>query len=267
MHRLRYLLLLIPIVFAIPQTSYAQAIYGGRAYSAPVCNSPNCAMCAQIRAQLQAQRASVWTSPPPTPNVSTTAQEYETVQVPVVTQVKRCNGVSCWYESVTTYRTERRPVRRAVKATAGAVGSLLRVTQLVPTPQDAVVAMLKLAAPKRHEVLYDLGCGDGRVLIAATSGYGCRSVGIELNTESFKLAADRIDAFGLADKIRLYQGDVLGYRYDQADIVTMYLYPELMAQVLERLRPGTRVISYLHPIPRGKKYTVDNYTFYAWTVE
>lgn len=259
MHRLRYLLLLIPIVFAIPQTSYAQAIYGGRAYSAPVCNSPNCAMCAQIRAQLNAQRY--------TPAASTTTLEYETVQVPVVTQVKRCNGVSCWYESVTTYRTERRPVRRAVRAAAGAVGSLLRVTELVPTPQDAVVAMLKLAAPKRHEVLYDLGCGDGRVLIAATSGYGCRSVGIELNTESFKLAADRIDAFGLADKIRLYQGDVLGYRYDQADIVTMYLYPELMAKVLARLRPGTRVISYLHPIPRGKQYTVDNYTFYVWTVE
>lgn len=277
MQRKRYwclLVMLVAVAFAVPpERAQAQAVYRGRAYNAPVCSNPNCGMCNQIRAQLQSQQSQQQQTYTPSYPVNVTiptatdATDYELIQVPVVTQVKRCNGVTCWYENVTTYRTERRPVARAVKAVATAAANLLRVTDLVPTPHDAVVELVALAAPKSTEVLYDLGCGDGRVLIAAASGYGCRAVGVELNPVSFREAADRVDGFGLAARIKLYQGDVLAYSYPDADVVTMYLYPELMERVMRRLRPGTRVVSYLHPIPGGKKTTVGSHTFYTWTVQ
>lgn len=229
-----------------------QAVWGNQAYNHPLCNSPTCAMCNSIRAQLQPRY--IQTKP---------EIDYEIVQVPVVQRVKHCNGRTCWYENVTTYRTERRPIRRAAQAAV----NLLRMTELVPMPQDAVAAMLSVVEPTQGEVLYDLGCGDGRVLVAATAKYGCRSVGVELNTATFKLAAERVDSAGLADKIKLYQGDVLSYSYPEADVVTMYLYPELMAKVLKKLRRGTRVVSYLHPIPGGVKHVVNNHTFYTWVVQ
>lgn len=268
---LRHLIILAALLIAVPSVAHAQAVWGNQAYSHPLCSNPMCEMCwgpNGIAAQLRAQQSAVV----PTQTVVSESVEYETVQVPVVTKVKRCNGISCWWEDVTTYRTERRPIRNALKAARNLVDKatpridMLRVTELVPTPQEAVVAMLAIARPKPSEVLYDLGCGDGRVLVEATWSYGCRSVGIELNQESFKAAADRVDSFGFADKIRLYQGDVLNYTYEHADVVTLYLYPELMLRVLPRLRPGTRVISYIHPIDGGTKIVVRGYTFYTWTV-
>jgi len=269
---LRYIIIVVSLLFTAPQEARAQAVWGNQLYGHTLCQNPTCDMCwgpNGIAAQLRAQQ-SVSVVP------SQATVEYETVQVPVVTQVKRCNGVTCWYESVTTYRTERRPVRNTVKAAAKVVRDvadvatpridMLRVTDLVPTPQDAVVEMLALAELKPTDVLYDLGCGDGRVLVAASSGYGCRSVGVELNADSFRQAASRIEKAGLSGKIRIYQGDVLSYSYPEADVVTMYLYPELMAKVLKQLRRGTRVVSYLHPIPGGVKHVVNNHTFYTWVV-
>lgn len=242
-------ILLVLIVFALPSQVEAQAVYKGRTYNAPVCNSPNCAMCNYIRAQLQA----------PVISTAHTATEYETIQVPY--QVKHCNGRTCWYE--TRYRTERRPIRKTIKAAL----DMLRITDLAPTPREAVTAMLELANPQSNEVLYDLGCGDGRVLVAAVSGYGCRAVGVELNPESFQLATNLVTGFNLTDKVRLYEGDVLNYTYEQADIVTMYLYPELIEKILPKLRKGTRIISYLHPLPGGNKVVSKGYVFYTLTVQ
>lgn len=255
------LLLIIALLF--PSTASAQAIYGGRQYNAPVCNRPNCAMCNQIRAQLAAQQVVQSSAYVSAPLAVSNDVEYEVVQVPVVTQVKRCNGVACWYENVTTYRTERRPIRNAIKAAV----DFLKVDKLVPTPHDAVVEMLAIASPGPDEVLYDLGCGDGRILIAASTAYGCRSVGIELNPVTYQHASTAIGIFGLRDRVRVYQGDVLTFDYPHADIVTMYLYPELMERVLPRLRPGTRVISYMHPIRGGTRITIRDHVFYTWTVE
>lgn len=262
------LLLCVPIA----SEALAQAIYGGRNYSAPVCSNPNCEMCNYIRAQLSSAYQSTQVPVVVQSEVPTTEITYELVQVPVVTKVKRCNGVTCSYEDVTTYRTERRPVRNAVKAVRDVADAatprvdMLRVTELAPTPMDAVVAMLSVANPTKTEVLYDLGCGDGRVLVNASATYGCRAVGVELNPVSFKAAADLVDAFGLSDSIRIYQGDVLSYSYHDADVVTMYLYPELIAKVLPKLRKGTRVVSYLHSLPGGTKVTSGGYVFYTLTV-
>ena len=272
--------LLILILCCFPTPLFGQAVYKGQMYNAPVCNNPNCAMCNYIRAQLATipLPSSAYNSLPLTTRTydvatqSSVAIKYETVQVPVVTRVKRCNGVTCWYENVTTYRTERRPIRNAVKAVRDVVDKatpnvdLLRVTELAPTPREAVTAMVALANVQPNEILYDLGCGDGRILVEATYLYGCRSVGVELNPDTLKLAAENVDDYGLANKIRLYQGDVLKYTYDKADVVTVYLYPELIEKILPRLPKGTRVISYLHSFTGSKRVDFKGYAFYTRTL-
>ncbi len=126
--------------------------------------------------------------------------------------------------------------------------------------------MVALANVQPNEVLYDLGCGDGRILVEATYLYGCRSVGVELNPDTLKLAAENVDNYGLANKIRLYQGDVLKYTYEKANVVTVYLYPELIEKILPRLPKGTRVISYLHSFTGSKRVDFKGYTFYTRTL-
>ena len=276
---MKFLLLLLLLLLSSP--AYSQAVYRGRTYNAPVCSNPNCAMCNQIRAQLQAQQWQTQPNPILQQNTTTTTNQpqplpsvtYELVSVPVVTRVKRCNGVTCWYENVTTYRTERRPVQRAAQAVKNVLDavtprtSMLHVTTLAPTPENAVAELLRIANPKSTEVLYDIGCGDGRILIAATTTYGCRSVGVELNPDSVKLAQQSVNVFGLQDQIWIYEGDALKYTYQDADVVTMYLYPELMARILPLLKPRTRVVSYLHSIPGAKKHTVGEHVFYEWITQ
>ena len=261
---LRILLVLVPSL--VPYSLHAQALYNGHTYNAPVCNNPNCVMCNYIRAQLQSQstpQSSFASQPsysdvysPSTSSTSSTSSTYKYVQVPYTVKVKRCNGITCWYENITMYRTERIPDISNPPDT-------LTITELAPTPLDAVVEMLAIVSPREDQVLYDLGCGDGRVLVAATSAYNCRSVGIELNPDSLEKA--KVNTISFRNKIRLYLGNILDYSYPEADIVTMYLYPDLMRKVLPKLKSGTKVISYLHEIPGGTKVQVREHIFYIWT--
>lgn len=265
MIRLLLLLLLLP---SCTESVYAQAVWGNRTYNAPVCNKPNCAMCQSIREQLWQQKQvsinGISTNSKTLSGSQTTnqiqnhlpaySQHYQAVQVPYTVRVKRCNGKTCWYENITQYRTEYQPTQPT---------ALTHNTQLVPTPPEAVVELLRIANPKPYEVLYDIGCGDGRILIAATTAFGCRSVGIELNPESAKQAKESIAEFNL-NNIRVYEGDALNFTYPHADVVTMYLYPELMEKLLPKFRSGTRVISYLHSIPNSIEHKVGEHTFYEW---
>ena len=273
---MKTLLLLLLLLPSCTDVAYAQAVWNGRSYSSPVCANPNCAMCQSIRSQLTAQTYAtiVPAAYVSAPSTAVDAVEYETVQVPVVTQVKRCNGITCWYENVTTYRTERRPVQRAVQAVRNVVDAvtprvnMLTNTEFAPTPFEAVIRMVQLANPMESDVLYDLGCGDGRVLITASSAYRCRSVGIELNPKTAQVARDAVGVFRLGDRVRVYDGNILNYdNLPEATVVTMYLYPELMQRVLAKLRPGVRVVSYLHEIPGGERHVFGEHVFYTWTVK
>lgn len=221
---------------------YSQAVYKGNIYNSRVCNNPNCRMCAAIERQLVAQ-----TTPTPT-------QEGYWVSE----QVKRCDGTRCWFETVRRFVTAPAKV---VKKTV----DLLRVTDLEPTPYDAVTAFVKVAAPKSTDVLYDLGCGDGRILIAATTAYGCRTVGIELNEETAEVAERSVRLFKLQNRIKVYRGDILKFNYPEATIVTVYLYPELITKIIPLLPSGCKLISYIHEIPNGTKHEVDGHVFYEWT--
>jgi len=141
-----------------------------------------------------------------------------------------------------------------------------------PTPYEAIPAMLELVNPKPDEVLYDLGCGDARILIEAVKKYGCKAVGIELNPETVKLAQKKVDESGVGDRILIIEGDIRDYHLCKADVITMYLFPKLMDAVRYRIPGGTRVVSYSHDIPNADtekkivKVGAKEYIFYVWIV-
>lgn len=126
----------------------------------------------------------------------------------------------------------------------------------VTSPEHAVDKMLAMANLKPGETLYDLGCGDGRILIAAAERYKIKAVGIEISDHLAKAAAEKVKKAGLQDQVKVVHGNVLHTDLSGADVVTLYLATtanESLRPNLERyLRPNTRVVSYDYPIPGWK---------------
>ncbi|SPE24996.1 conserved exported hypothetical protein [Candidatus Sulfopaludibacter sp. SbA3] len=125
----------------------------------------------------------------------------------------------------------------------------------IPTPQGIVERMLDMAHVKPGEMVYDLGSGDGRVLITAVRKFGARAVGIEIDPDLCEKARRKVQSLGLADRISVIHGSALRTDLSPADVVTMYfltLSNEKLRPNLEKMRPGTRVVSFQFPI-RGWK--------------
>jgi SAM-dependent methyltransferase len=117
----------------------------------------------------------------------------------------------------------------------------------VPTPRQLVRRMLSLAGVRPGEVVYDLGCGDGRVLVTAARGFGAKAVGIEIDLSRFLWSLAAITVLGLWRRVRLIRGDLFGQDLREADVVVTYLLQDtndrLQAKLLRELRPGARVVS------------------------
>lgn len=192
-----------------PSIASAQAVWKGRQYSGRVCTNPNCTMCASIQRQIEAHRL-----PPISAAIATPA-------IPAVT------------------RNEAAPSQI----------NTLANTELVPTPQVVVEAMLAKLDPSNKAKLFDLGSGDGRICITAAKQYGCTAVGIELNPKTIAVARAAALEEYVNPLVVFFQGDVRAYDLHSAQYVTMYLYPELMAQIVPKLLPGTKIASYQHQIP------------------
>ena len=109
---------------------------------------------------------------------------------------------------------------------------------------DMMLAALKLT-PK--DLLYDLGCGDGRILITAVKKYGCRAVGIEIDPQVAAFAKQKVATSGVGARIRITVGDARKYDLSQATAVTMYLFPDLMRELVPKLSTK-RIASYQHKI-------------------
>ena len=126
----------------------------------------------------------------------------------------------------------------------------------VPTPQPIVEKMLEAGHVKPGELVYDLGSGDGRVVITAAQKFGARAVGIEIRPDLCRIATERIKAAGLEDRVKIVQGSALRVDLSPADVVTMFLLTtsnERLKPALEKyLKPGTRVISNQFPIKGWK---------------
>jgi len=117
-----------------------------------------------------------------------------------------------------------------------------------PTPQAVVERMLTMADVKPGDTVYDLGCGDGRIVITAATKFSARAVGVEIRRDIYETTLARVSSLGLSDKVQIVHGDALKTNLATADVVTLYLLTssnERLRPVLEaQLRPGARVVSH-----------------------
>ena len=122
----------------------------------------------------------------------------------------------------------------------------------VPTPWVIVDEMLKLADLRADDVVYDLGSGDGRLVITAAKRYQARGVGIELQPELVELARAGAKKEEVADRVKFIQGDLFETDIREASVVTLYLLPRFVTRLVPRflaeLRPGTRIVSHDYPL-------------------
>jgi len=132
----------------------------------------------------------------------------------------------------------------------------------VPTPEVVVRRMLQIAGVKPGEIVYDLGCGDGRVLIIAAREFGARAFGVEIRKDLYEQCLMRIKELGLEDRITVVRGNFFDIDLSDADVVTMYLLTSvnerLRPKLEKELRPGTRVVSHDFEIPTWRPVLVED---------
>jgi len=118
----------------------------------------------------------------------------------------------------------------------------------VTTPDEVVLRMLQLADTRPEDVVVDLGSGDGRIVIAAAQKFGARGVGVEIDAGLVAKSRENAARAGVAQRVSFVQGDVLAADISAASVVTVYLLPGLINRLqpkfLERLQPGTRIVSH-----------------------
>jgi predicted RNA methylase len=131
-----------------------------------------------------------------------------------------------------------------------------KLAPYVASPARVVDLMLEMAKIKPGETVYDLGSGDGRIVVAAAGRYKAKAVGVEISPKLVAAATAEIEKAGLTGQARVMQGDVLKADLSGADVVTMYLETQLNAQLRPRLekflKPGARVVSHDYPVPGWK---------------
>ena len=143
----------------------------------------------------------------------------------------------------------------------------------VPTPQNVVDAMLKLSGVKAGDVVYDLGCGDGRLVVTAAK-LGARGVGIDIDPVRVNEANANVKKEGVANRVKILHADMFLTDIREATVVTLFLLPDLNVRLRPKLwkelKPGTRVVSHLFDMGDWKpdqKITVnENNIVYLWTI-
>src|SRR5262249_38148773 len=143
---------------------------------------------------------------------------------------------------------------------------------------DIVDKMLDLAGVKKGELVCDLGCGDGRILVAAAQKYGARGYGIDIDAECVKLAREAVAEAKVGDLVTIEKGDLFDADFSKADVVALFLLPTTMQKLIpkfEKLKPGSRIVSHAFLIPGLKPDKVVSVTsnedeqerkLYLWTV-
>jgi ribosomal protein L11 methylase PrmA len=143
----------------------------------------------------------------------------------------------------------------------------------VPTPQELVEDMLRLADVRKGDILYDLGSGDGRIPITAAKKYGIRAVGVDIDPARIAEAVENARKAGVSKLVEFRQEDLFESNFREATVVTLYLLPDLnlrlRPRLLAELRPGTRIVS--HQFDMGdwkphKKLEVNGRVVYFWTI-
>ena len=133
-------------------------------------------------------------------------------------------------------------------ATLGARQELASLAPYVPTPYDVVNRMLELAGVTKDDVVYDLGCGDGRIVITAAARFGARGVGIDYDPERIAEANANAERAGVQDLVTFIEQDAMQVDVSEATVVTLYLLSssnrKLRPILTRQLRPGSRIVSH-----------------------
>ena len=117
----------------------------------------------------------------------------------------------------------------------------------VPTPQVVVDKMLELAQVAKDDLVYDLGCGDGRIVVTAAKKYGCKAVGYDLRRGRVKASLENVEKNNVGHLVRIEQKDIFTLDLSKANVITLYLLPSLNVKLipqLEKLKPGSRIVSH-----------------------
>lgn len=143
----------------------------------------------------------------------------------------------------------------------------------VPSPDAVVDGMLKLAAVKPTDVVYDLGCGDGRIVISAAKTYGAKGIGVDINPERIQEAQANAKKAAVEQQVKFEENDLFKADIGGATVVTLYLLPSvnerLKPKLLKELKPGTRIVS--HSFDMGdwkpdRETEVEGRHLYLWIV-
>ena len=149
-------------------------------------------------------------------------------------------------------------------ALAASPSAQTRLAPYVATPPDVVERMLRLANVGPQDVVFDLGCGDGRVVITAAQKFGARGVGVDIDPMLIAQATARAAAAGVQSRVSFRVQDALTVDVSPATVVTLYLLAasnvKLRPTLMQQLRPGARIVSHNFPIGDWEPDVVDNFT-------
>lgn len=149
----------------------------------------------------------------------------------------------------------------------------------VPTQQVVVEKMLDMAKVTKEDVVFDLGCGDGRVVCTAAKKYGAKGVGVDIDPVRIKDCMETMKKFEVTkDQVDIRQGDALKVKdLERATVIILYMLPEFMEKLekqLPRLKPGTRIVAHDYPFPNTKPdETIEfkgpdrEHTLYSWVLK
>ena len=125
----------------------------------------------------------------------------------------------------------------------------------VATPDDIVAKMLDMVQLKKDDIVYDLGCGDGRIVVTAAKKYGCRGIGFELNLGRVRQSKENAKRNGVENLVRIERKDIFTVDLSKASVITLYLLPEMNARLvpqLNKMEPGSRIVAH--------DYAIEGYT-------
>lgn len=143
----------------------------------------------------------------------------------------------------------------------------------VPTPQELVDEMLATAKVGKDEVVYDLGCGDGRIVITAAKKYGAKGIGIDIDPQRIREATQNAQSAGVQDRVTFLKADLFESNFKDADVISLYLLTSLnrrlRPKILAETRPGTRIVSHAFGMSEwepDQQKTVGGSNMYYWVV-
>jgi tRNA G37 N-methylase Trm5 len=153
-----------------------------------------------------------------------------------------------------------------------------KIVPYVPTPQEVVDRMLELAQVKKGDVVYDLGAGDGRIVVTAAKKYGVRAIGFEIDPQRIKESTENITKAGVGHLVEIRQQDIRTVDLSPASVLTMYLLPEvnlmIRPNIWKQMKPGSRVVSHDFDMDDWKPLKTENmkdssnwdHALYLWHV-